>query len=78
MAGFAVFMNGRFSGVHRGTSILFYLFVISVLLVRIVGALAPFFNKLDELFTIYRRVRLVTLSMVIVETVVFIVVALVK
>lgn len=55
------------------TSFLFYLFVASIFFIRIVVPLGPIFNALDRWFTIYRRpMRLITVSMVFVETAVFI------
>jgi hypothetical protein len=55
------------------TSFLFYLFVASIFFIRIMVQLGPIFNALDRWFTIYRRpMRLITVSMVFVETAVFI------
>jgi hypothetical protein len=54
------------------TSILFYLFVISILLLRIITSFAALFNRLNEWFAIYQHpVRLVTIAMVITETIAF-------
>lgn len=61
------------------TSILFYLFVMSILLLRIIASLAPVFNKLNQWFAIYRHpIRLVTIAMVIIETIAFAVFGLVR
>ena len=61
------------------TSILFYLFVISMLLLRIITPIARLFNRLDKWFAIYRYpVRLVTIAMVIIETTGFIIYGLVR
>jgi hypothetical protein len=56
------------------TSILFYLFVVSILLLRISFRVVVLFNKLDDWFAVYRYpIRLVTFAMVIVETLVFVI-----
>ena len=61
------------------TSILFYLFVISILLLRIIASLATLFNRLDEWFAIYQHpIRLVTIAMVVIETAAFAIFAVVQ
>ena len=55
------------------TSILFYLFGVSMLLLRIVASVFRLINKLDRWFQIYQYpIRLVTVAMVIIETIGFV------
>lgn len=57
------------------TSFLFYLFVASILLVRCIEPLARLLNVIDPWFKLYQHpVRLITVAMVIVETIGFVVI----
>jgi hypothetical protein len=61
------------------TSLLFYLFVAAMLILRILAPVARLVDMLDNLFAVYRHpVRLITLAMVSVETGMFALVALLK